>query len=87
MKDKHLTIMWAWTSGLNFLECIYNGLAENWLMVAFFWNLQYFSNGTCSFYGEGMNWDIFIALWLSLGTLFVVVLLLFFFIWLFRRIK
>lgn len=39
MKDKHLTIMWAWTSGLNFLECIYNGLAENWLMVAFFWNL------------------------------------------------
>lgn len=36
MKDKHLTIMWAWTSGLNFLGCIYNILVGNWLMVAFF---------------------------------------------------
>lgn len=36
MKDKHLTIMWAWISGLNFLECINNIFTKDQLMVAFF---------------------------------------------------
>lgn len=36
MKYKQLSIMWAWISGLNFLECINNVFTKDWLMVAFF---------------------------------------------------